>query len=177
MPGATPTTRASNGPAHRSADQVVKRAGRSRADDRLAFDELFSYRLSVLTKLTERETSARYFAHTGLSLSEGRAMTIIAAKQPIRVQNLADYGSLDKSQASRVARSLLKKGLVEKAGDEGDRRASCITLTAKGRKLHAALIRLARQRHAEITGVLDERELRQLMRLIERLLDAAALDR
>lgn len=154
-----------------------KRDGKSRGGRDLPFDELFSYRLSVLTKLTERETSARYLEHSGLSLSEGRAMTIIAAKQPIRVQNLADYGSLDKSQASRVAVALLKKRLIEKVRDEADRRASCITLTLKGRKVHRVLIRLARQRHAEITGVLDKRQRGQLLRLIDVLLSGAAPSR
>ena len=44
-----------------------------------AYEDFFSYRLGLLVKLTERRTAERVFAATRLTLSEGRAVMIVAA--------------------------------------------------------------------------------------------------
>ena len=59
-----------------------------------SYEDFFSYHLALLVKLTERTTAERFHASAGLTLSEGRAITIVGAHQPIRVQDIAERSSL-----------------------------------------------------------------------------------
>lgn len=140
----------------------------------IRFDQLFTYKLSLLVKLTDRETAAVYRKQTGLALSEARAITIIGREQPLRVQRLADFGSLDKSQASRVAVSLTRRGLVHKADDPGDRRTSALSLTPAGERVFRKLVALAVDRNRSILQVLEPRQRSELMRLLDTVLAGVA---
>jgi DNA-binding MarR family transcriptional regulator len=146
--------------------------------DRIRFDQLFTYKLSLLVKLTDRETAAVYRQHTGLSLSEARAITIIGREQPLRVQRLADFGSLDKSQASRVAVSLEQRGLVRKTDHSADRRSSALSLTPAGKRMFKKLVELAVGRNEAILQALAPRQRAELMKLLETVLTTGiSLDR
>jgi DNA-binding MarR family transcriptional regulator len=61
------------------------------------------------------------------------------------------------------------KGLVERTPREGDRREVLVHLTAQGRALHAALLPRVAQINRELLSALDEGEVRQLVRFLERL--------
>jgi DNA-binding MarR family transcriptional regulator len=147
---------------------------RPRPGKRAPFEALFTYRMGVLVKLADRATARVYQERTGLTLSEARAITIIAAKQPIGVQSLAGYGSLDKSQASRVAHSLSERGLVRKASHPSDGRATALSLTAAGRRTSRVLEEIGRARNREILAPLAAAERRQLAALMDRLIAALA---
>lgn len=133
------------------------------------FEDLFTYKLSVLVKHADRLTAERYRDAAGLTLSEARAVTILAGKQPLQVQQLARYGSLDKSQASRVAVSLQRRGLVERSDSTDDRRAWDLRLTPAGERVHASLIALARARNAQLLAPLTAAQRRTLIGLVDRL--------
>lgn len=154
-----------------SASCPVRRAARPA---RAPFEDLFTYRLSVLVKLADRAMARACLDRTGLTLSEARAITIIAAKQPIGVQSLAGYGSLDKSQASRVAHSLSERGLVRKASHPSDGRATALSLTAAGRRASRVLAGIGRARNGEILAPLAAAERRQIAALMDRLIAALA---
>ena len=124
-------------------------------------------------KLTERRTAERVLAATQLTLSEGRAVMIVAAHQPIRVQDIASRSHLDKSQASRVAESLLERGLVRKAGSQTDRRAASITLTDEGQRINEVLLSITRQRTQEMLRRLTLTQRRRLMEQLDRLIEDA----
>ncbi len=138
-----------------------------------AYEDFFSYRLVLLMKLTERRTAERVLAATQLTLSEGRAVMIVAAHQPIRVQDIASRSHLDKSQASRVAESLLERGLVRKAGSQTDRRAASITLTDEGQRINEVLLSITRQRNQEMLRRLTLTQRRRLMEQLDRLIEDA----
>lgn len=134
------------------------------------FTDFFTYRLSFLTKRIDMKTARMYQELTGLNLAEARAVSIIAALEPLTVQQLAGYGSLDKSQASRVAVSLLDKGLVTKSGSSDDARAVSISLTARGRKVCAVIMEIARTRNQEALQPLNTQEQRLLLALLDRVM-------
>jgi DNA-binding MarR family transcriptional regulator len=145
--------------------------GRNRS---VRFDQLFTYKLSLLVKLTDRETAAVYRKHARLGLSEARAITIIGREQPLRVQHLADFGSLDKSQASRVAVSLARRGLIRKVDDATDRRTSAISLTPAGVRMYEKLVALAVSRNEAILRPLGPRQRAELVRLLDTVLAPVA---
>ncbi len=66
-------------------------------------------------------------------------LRLIAARAPIRVTLLADQAGLDASTVSRRVADLQEKGLVTRAVDTEDQRASLLDLTPRGRQLLASL--------------------------------------
>jgi DNA-binding MarR family transcriptional regulator len=156
----------------------LPRAGESPSGSRgkRHFSDAFTYRLSVLVKLTDRATARAYFDKSGLSLSEARAMNIIGDEQPIGVQRLAGFGSLDKSQASRVADTLTARGLIEKVSDPKDGRATALSLTPRGRKVREALMQVARSRNEQILKPLTSSERRRLLKVMDSLVAEAEQD-
>ena len=63
----------------------------------------------------------------------------IAAWGPVRVTDLAERAGLDASTVSRRVNDLQEKGLVARAADLEDQRASRLELTEQGRALLAAM--------------------------------------
>lgn len=66
---------------------------------------------------------------------------------PHRAADLADLFALDKGAVSRVVHQLLELGLIERAPDPQDGRASILSATAKGKE---RLAETADRRHQEI---------------------------
>ena len=99
----------------------------------------------------------------------------VQANGSLRVSELAGCMGLDASTASRHVRHLEDEGFLARADDPGDRRASRIRLTPKGR---AALARAMRLRAAVVDRAIadwPERDRAALTTLLTRLADS--LDR
>ena len=77
----------------------------------------------------------------------------VQANGSLRVSELAGCMGLDASTASRHVRHLEDGGYLARTGDPGDRRASRIRLTPKGR---AALARAMRVRAAVVDRAIDD---------------------
>jgi DNA-binding MarR family transcriptional regulator len=85
----------------------------------------------------------------------------VAELQPIRITELAVAMALDSSTVSRHAARLQQMGLLQRTVDPDDGRASLLTLSAEGRRIHAALMGawagiLAEQLEAAGSGSADD---------------------
>ncbi|MGV9455909.1 MarR family winged helix-turn-helix transcriptional regulator [Streptomyces sp. NPDC003635] len=85
----------------------------------------------------------------GLGASDFEVLEILATAAPeeaehYRVQNLAGRVHLSQSALSRLIGRLEKDGLVRRTACREDRRGVRVTLTAKGRELHAEVLPLQR---------------------------------
>ena len=99
----------------------------------------------------------------------------VQANGSLRVSELAGCMGLDASTASRHVRHLEDGGFLARTGDPGDRRASRVRLTPKGR---AALARAMRARAAVVDRAIadwPEQDRATLTTLMTRLADS--LDR
>ena len=99
----------------------------------------------------------------------------VQANGSLRVSELAGCMGLDASTASRHVRHLEDGGYLARTGDPGDRRASRVRLTPKGR---AALIRAMRARAAVVDRAIADwpvTDRAKLTTLLARLADS--LDR
>lgn len=99
----------------------------------------------------------------------------IQVNGPLRVSELAGCMGLDASTASRHVRNLEDGGYLARTGDPGDRRASRVRLTPKGR---GALSRALRARAAVVDRAIadwPDQERATLASLMTRLADS--LDR
>ncbi|HET9380781.1 MAG TPA: MarR family transcriptional regulator [Streptomyces sp.] len=85
----------------------------------------------------------------GLGASDFEVLDLLVAEIPrvgaqCRVQNLAGRVHLSQSALSRLIARLEKDGLVERSMCTEDRRGVWVTLTARGRALHAEVLPLQR---------------------------------
>ena len=85
----------------------------------------------------------------GLGASDFEVLDVLAVESPeegdqCRVQNLAGRVHLSQSALSHLIGRLEKEGLVERSVCAEDRRGVYVTLTRKGRDLHAEVLPLQR---------------------------------
>ncbi len=80
------------------------------------------------------------FQQEGLSATQFILLNMIGEqKTGATAADLARRLNVDVTTTMRTAESLATRGLLRKAKDPADRRRSFLTLTAKGRKLHARI--------------------------------------
>lgn len=139
----------------------------------IALDRTITHRLHVLAKVTDRVSQAAYETDAGIPFSEGRCLAAIGAFSPLSVNDLAQRANLNKGQASRAAQSLVDQGLVRKEASATDGRGVVLTLTPPGRQVWQRVMQVIERRNGEIVACLDEAELQQFSRLLDRLVEHA----
>ena len=97
--------------------------------------------------------AARSLAAAGdeVTLPQYRALVVLAARGPQGTADLASALAVNPSTATRMCDRLVRKGLVRRHRQAGDRRMVRIALTAAGRDLVAEV---TRRRRAELTRLL-----------------------
>lgn len=78
--------------------------------------------------------------HPELSATAYPLLATLAELGPRRAADLADMFALDKGAVSRMVHQLLELGLIERAPDPQDGRASILSVTAKAEERLAALV-------------------------------------
>lgn len=142
----------------------------------MQLDRTLTHRLHTLHKLTDIATARAYESELGLSLSDSRCLAAIGAfagdAGSMSVNDLARHANLNKSQASRAAQSLIDQGLVSKSGNTLDGRGVALTLTRRGKTMHARCMALIELRNAEIFGLLSAGQRALLGDLLNQVLQA-----
>jgi DNA-binding MarR family transcriptional regulator len=105
---------------------------------------------------------------TKLTPSKLRGLELLAQHDGLRVGELADGLGVDDTTATRLVDRLEELDLAERHGEEGDRRAILVGLTAAGRKLVAGVSAQRQQFFADVLATLEPDERRQLVRLTEK---------
>jgi DNA-binding MarR family transcriptional regulator len=136
----------------------------------MALNRSFTYRLHVLHKLTDMKTQHAYENELGMTLSDGRALSVIGTFGPLSVNDLAFKSNLNKGQASRAAQSLVEQKLVDKYASGADGRGVVLSLNTKGKKLYTRVMALVERRNLEILSALSAEEQQQLNLLFDRLI-------
>jgi DNA-binding MarR family transcriptional regulator len=116
-----------------------------------AADELVDTVLAASRALVA--VAARSLAAAGdeVTLPQYRALVVLAARGPQGTAELAAALAVNPSTATRMCDRLVRKGLIRRHRQAGDRRSVRITLTAAGRDLVAEA---TRRRRAELTRLL-----------------------
>lgn len=147
-----------------------------KADDKAGLDQFLTYRLHVLNKLSERGISERYQSKLDVTLPEARIIAAVGSFGPFSVMDLARHANLDKSQASRAAEALIRRGLVARDSDPADGRVVLVSLTPEGRALYRRVMPIARKWNADLFDCLDNAERVALGKMLDRVI-ARALER
>jgi DNA-binding MarR family transcriptional regulator len=106
-----------------------------------------------------------------VSPSHGRALNVLLKHGSLRPGALAEHLRIAARSATEVVDDLEQRGLVARAPDPADRRATLVTLTAEGRAAGDA-IRSARQQAAErFFAALSDTDRTELTRILRQLRD------
>jgi DNA-binding MarR family transcriptional regulator len=104
----------------------------------------------VLMALTARTLAER---NPDVTVSQYRAMVVLASRGPQRTVDLAVELGVQSSTATRMCDRLIRKGLVRRFQRADDRRVSWLGLTEEGKDLVGSTMR---QRRAAIAGLVAE---------------------
>ncbi|MCA0242858.1 MAG: MarR family transcriptional regulator [Proteobacteria bacterium] len=115
----------------------------------------------------------RIGAENDLSLTLIRVLGILFDRRP-RMAELADYLGLEKQTMSGLIARAEKRGLVARAPNADDGRATDVFLTSEGARLVKRLRAQTQQALAPLTAHLDAADQRQLLGLLQRMLETAA---
>ena len=89
----------------------------------------------AIGKLSRRLRPTPAAVAAGLTPTQISLLLNVARQGPIRLSDLADAESINPTQLSRSVAHLVDIGAVERASDQGDRRAAWVKPTASGRRL------------------------------------------
>lgn len=124
----------------------------------------------VTTAFVTMAVINRIGAENDLSLSLIRVLGILWDRRP-RMTELADYLGLEKQTISGLIARAEARGLVARAPNQEDRRATDVFLTSEGVKLVKRLRIQGQQALTPIFEQLSASERRQLQGLLKRMLD------
>jgi DNA-binding MarR family transcriptional regulator len=128
--------------------------------------------ISALVRASFATTAvlSRIAAEHDLSLTQLRVLAILRARR-VRMSELADYLGLDKSTVSGLVDRAEKRGLLQRAPNPADGRATDVFLTAEGVQLAGLGEGKIRQSMFPMTGKLTRAETRRLTALLELVLE------
>ncbi|HTL78990.1 MAG TPA: MarR family transcriptional regulator [Candidatus Babeliales bacterium] len=108
-------------------------------------------------------------ARTGLGDSDFRVLEALLHKGPLPVNTIGPKVWLTPGSISVAVDRLVRKGLVVRKEQRGDRRVRRVELTRKGRALIAATFREHAAAMGKVIGVLSKKERTALLRLLKKL--------
>jgi DNA-binding MarR family transcriptional regulator len=144
--------------------------------NRSVIEGLFTYRLHVLKKQTDRTMNQAFTDEIALTLTEARVLLSVGSFGTLSVSDLGKASNLDRSQASRATDILERKGLVEKTSSTTDGRGVVVTLTAKGKKTYTRAAAIAKARNDDILATLGQAEREALGKILTKLIAAQGDD-
>lgn len=134
-------------------------------------EDVITFRLKLVVAIGERagqQWSERLF---DLSLNEWRMLALVKARAPVRAGDIADLLVMDKSQTSRLVKSLLAKGLIRDTPDPADGRAVVLEVTPEGETLYTRVFDEVLRSNERVLAPLTPEEVGVLDRVLDKLID------
>ncbi len=110
---------------------------------------------------------------TDVTLTQYRSLVVLAARGPQRIASLAECLAVTPPTASRLCERLVRKGLVRRRIDRGDRRQVHVALTESGRRLVETVTARRRAEIEALLGEVPEAARRSVVEGLRLLADAA----
>lgn len=153
----------------------MKSAARRNETAPFRLEDFLPYQLAVLADVTSAGFSRVYAGRFGLTIPEWRVLATVAEVPRVRAKDVGAARHLPKTAVSRAVASLRRRGLLKVDVNRADKRESFLSLTPKGRALHAELVPLARAYAHALVDRLSAAEHLALRSAFEKL--ALAADR
>jgi DNA-binding MarR family transcriptional regulator len=124
--------------------------------------------LTRISRRIDRQTSAG-----ALTSTQSSVLASIAMKGPIGLGELADFEGVNPTMLSRVVGKLEDAGLIERRGDESDRRAARVEITPAGSDLRRDLLEQRSALLAERLATLPKDTVRAVLAAVPALEELA----
>ena len=135
----------------------------------LELENFLPYRLSVLAQIVSESLHDLYAGPFDLTVTQWRVMAALGRFAPLTASDVGQRIVMDKVAVSRAVAGLMKRGLVERATDQEDRRRARLELSAKGRTMHAQIVPIALEYEERLYAALSAEERTLFDRLSDRL--------
>lgn len=135
-----------------------------------SLERQLTYRMHLMSKLSDIQSKNLYLDECGLSLSEARSLTAIGAFAPLSINDLAFRANLNKGQASRAAQVMVNRKFVIKSESPDDGRGIELTLSHEGRKTFEKIMLAVNRRNREIFSCLSPNEKEQFGEMLDRVI-------
>ena len=132
------------------------------AAQEFSLEGFLPYQLAVLAEVTSAGFAQIYSERFGLTIPEWRVLATVAEVPRVRAKEVVAARHLPKTAVSRAVASLRRRGYMRVEVNRIDRRESFLSLTAKGRDLHASLVPLAERYATALAARLTPAEQRAL---------------
>jgi DNA-binding MarR family transcriptional regulator len=107
---------------------------------------------AVIGRLSRRLRPTKAAVSAGLTPTRITVLLAVTRRGPLRLSEVAASEGINPTMLSRVTADLVEAGLLERASDEGDRRAAWVKATAAGRRLFE---RIRRERTDAVSVALE----------------------
>lgn len=144
----------------------------SMSSDLLPVDSSLMFKLIRVVNLVARPFNESIGKQNQLSLSEWRAMMVLASHPGSSASDVADWTGMDKMSISRAIAGLHKRDRIVKKDDPNDQRKSLLFLSAKGERLFERIGTQARRREEELFSGASRQELERFDATLEKLVAA-----
>jgi DNA-binding MarR family transcriptional regulator len=136
----------------------------------LELDRFLPYLVNKLAGRLSDGLATVYQQRFGITIPEWRVIAHLAGNKNVSIREIFVRVAMDKSKVSRAAARLELVGFVEKNVNSADRRLIELQLTAKGRRLFAAIEPLALAYEREALSAFSAREEEVFRKLVGKLL-------
>ena len=135
----------------------------------MKLETFFPYRLAVLAEQVSLATAQVYRERFALSRDEWRVLAALAHQGEIRAADVKDRTTLDKMQVSRALARLEDQGLVARAPDPDDGRASRVRLLPAGTALYRKIVPMVQAREEYLLSDLTPQEVEVFAAAIDKV--------
>ena len=135
----------------------------------MKLETFFPYRLAVLAEQVSLATAQVYRERFALTRDEWRVLAALAHQGEIRAADVKDRTTLDKMQVSRALARLEAQGLVARAPDPDDGRASRVRLLPAGNALYRKIVPMVQAREEYLLADLTPQELEVFAAAIDKV--------
>jgi DNA-binding MarR family transcriptional regulator len=132
--------------------------------------DFLTFRINVLYRLLDRQLKKMLAEHHDLSIAEWRVLGQLATNSPTTVRGIAARTYMAKSQISRAAAALVRRGYALRRKDSADERSAVFAITKQGKKKYEIVMRMNRERQRRLIAELDPNERRVMFAGIDRLI-------
>ncbi|WP_417476170.1 MarR family winged helix-turn-helix transcriptional regulator [Leisingera sp.] len=132
-------------------------------------NERLTYRLELVAQEAIRANDEIFLRETGLRIRELRVLRLIDDTPGTTFAEIAKSTGLERSLTSRIIRTLLGNGLIERENSIEDARVFLLRTTARGQNIRRIARQLSDRLEAILTHPLSEQELATLDGILERL--------
>jgi DNA-binding MarR family transcriptional regulator len=148
------------------------RAGQRKSSDgrlRLDLPNFVPYRVTTLAALIRRALAEIYRDDPGLNEPEWKVLTTLAHFGPLPSGDISHYVTLDRVAVSRALARLIDLGLASRSENTADQRMFTVDLTDQAARVYDRMAAHALEVEAPILTALEPEEVRELLRLLDKV--------